>query len=281
MISQSSSRLHANGVGVGACGCVTALLALAGCLLGDAASAASLEELQACLTANVPERSSALAVKLSSSQRGGAESKLEGRIFWRRSPEGLSESLICMSDPPDVRGLAYLISEGDSRVSLWGYLPEQRRVMHIHAKAAARRARIARTAISSDDLRYLPVNLGDAEVLEATNRLVGDRKVSVVRLSLPSGEDAPYDKVVAYVDDESCVPLRTEFYESGERLLKVVRADPNSITQEGSIHVARSLRVEDRKDQVRTAVRVERIEIDGALTDGMFVPSSLQRNVCQ
>jgi hypothetical protein len=281
VISRNSSRWCVNGVGCGACSCAIAILTATGWLLAGAATAASLEEIQACLAANAPKHSSALTVKLSSSRREGAESKLEARIFWRRSPEGLSESLICMSNPPVVRGLAYLISEGESRASLWSYLPELGRVTQIHASEATRRARIGRTAISSDDLRYLPLNLGAAEVLEATDRLVGDRKVSVVRLSLPPGESVSYDKVVAYIDDESCVPLRTEFYESGERLLKVVQADPKSITREGGINVARSLRVEDRKNEVRTAVRVERIEIDGALEDEMFVPSSLQRNVCK
>jgi hypothetical protein len=257
-----------------------ALVAAACSIIASGTPAAPFERVQTCLASNIPEKSSALTVRLESRHRDEAESKHESRIYWRRSPEGLSQIRICMAYPPDVRGLAYLILEGKSGVNLWGYLAAGAKVFPIHASAAARRAHIARTAISYDDLRYLPMNLSRAEPQQTTDSLVGDRKVSVVRLSLPPGEGSPYDRIISFIDAETCVPLRTEFYATAERLQKFVTADPTTIGRVGGIWLARSMRVEDLENEVATEVHVEQVEIDPDLPDRMFTPMDLQRGQC-
>jgi len=257
-----------------------ALLALAAAPLAGSATAATTERLRSCLAANAPRKSSALAVQLSTRDRVGEEWTHRGRIFWRRSSAGRSESLICMLDPPAIRGLAYLISEGESDVNLWSYLPEKGRVMQLHLRGAARRARIERTAISYDDLRYLPMNLSAMEAENVTDSIVDGRRVSEVRLSRPRGEDVIYQRIVAFVDEQSCVPLRIEFYAAEDELLKVVTANPASIAEVGGVQIPRALRVEDLKAEVQTEVRIGDIQIDGPSRDEMFVPSQLARNVC-
>jgi hypothetical protein len=261
---------------------VAGVLGAVGCwVVAGAGSAASLEEIQACLASNIPKTSSSLTVTLHSRHRDGGESRHEGSIRWRRSAEGRSETLICMAYPPAVRGLAYLILGSDSGVNLWGYLPEKQRVAQIHARGAARRARIARTAIGYDDLRYLPMNLSRAEPREPRDSQMGERRVAVVDLSLPPGEDPVYERIVSFVDPESCVPLRTEFYDTADRLLKVATADPGSIHREGKIHVAHSLSLEDLKNEVRTELRIEQVQVDLDLPDDIFVPNHLRRNLCR
>jgi hypothetical protein len=249
-------------------------------LLGGAASADSFEDIRSCLASNFPKKSSSLGFELRSRHRDGFESKHKGRVYWRRSAQGRAESLICMEQPPSVRGLAYLVLQGDSDVAVWGYLPEKHRVLRIHASAAAKRSRIGRTAISYDDLRYLPINLSGAEPEAISDSLVAGRKVSVVRLSLPPGEDSPYARVISFIDQESCVPLRTEFYETADKLLKVLTVDPGKIRRTGGIRMAHSMTIEDLKNEVVTELRVVRVQIDPDLPDQMFVPTRLDRNQC-
>jgi hypothetical protein len=245
-----------------------------------ASAGATLDEIQACLAANVPKSSSALTLKLVSQHRGGSESRHEGVIRWRRSDAGRSETLICMSAPPAVRGLAYLIAEGESDFDLWGYLPEEHRVTQIHASGAARRARIARTAIGYYDLRYLPLNLSSAAPLPPRESRVGERDAFVVELALPPGDDPVYERIVSFLDRESCVPLRIELYAAEDRLLKIVTADPDLILPTNGIHVARSLTIEDLKNEVKTALRVEKIDVDAELPDEIFDPNRLDKNIC-
>ncbi len=248
-------------------------------MLAGTAAAASLEEIESCLAANVPNKSSALTVKLRSRQVDGFDSKHQARIY-ARSRQGRAQTLLCMAEPLDVRGLAYLLLEGESGVAVWGYLPEKHRVLQIHASTAARRARIARTAISYDDLRYLPINVSGAEPGEVTESTIDKRKVSVVGLAPPPGEDSLYARIVAFIDQETCVPLRIEFYETADKLLKILKADPAAIRRTGGIRMAHSMTIQDLKQKVVTALRVEKAKIDEDLPDSIFAPNQLQRNHC-
>jgi len=250
-------------------------------LLSGTVSAASLEQIQACLAANVPKKSSALTVKLQSRHAGGFKTQHQARIYSRRSPEDRAESLLCMTQPRDVRGLAYLLLEGERGVAVWGYLPEKHRVLQIHAATAARRARIARTAISYDDLRYLPINVSGAEPGEISDSEIAGRKVSVVGLSPPPGEDSLYARIIAFIDGESCVPLRIEFYETVDKLLKILSVDPGKIRASGGIRLGHSMTIEDLKNGVVTELEVEQVRIDPDLPETMFTPTQLQRNQCR
>jgi hypothetical protein len=258
-----------------------ALVAIVCWLLGGAASADSVEDIESCVASNFPERSSAVSFELRSRHRDGFESRHEGRTYWRRSSQGRAESLICMEQPPSVRGLAYLVLQDDSEVAVWGYLPEKQRVLRIHASAAAKRARIGRTAISYDDLHYLPINLSDAELEGISDALVADREVSVVRLSLPPGGDSPYARVISFIDQESCVALRTEFYETADKLLKILTVDPGKIRRTGGIRLAHSMTIEDLKNEVVTELKIVQVEVDPDLPDRMFVPTRLDQNRCR
>jgi hypothetical protein len=258
-----------------------ALVAVMAWLLGGAASADSLEDVESCVASNFPKKSSAVTFELRSRHRDGFESRHEGRTYWRRSAQGRTESLICMEQPPAVRGLAYLVLQDDSEVAVWGYLPEKQRVLRIHASAAAKRARIGRTAISYHDLRYLPINLSGAEPEGVSDSLVADREVFVVRLSLPPGGDSPYARVISFIDQESCVPLRTEFYETADRLLKILTVDPGKVRPTGGIRLAHSMTIEDLKNEVVTELKAVQVEVDPDLPDRMFAPTRLDRNRCR
>ena len=249
-------------------------------LLAGTAFAASLEEIESCLAANVPKTSSALTVKLRSRHVDGFDSQHEARIY-SRSREGRAQTLLCMEEPADVRGLAYLLLEGESGVAVWGYLPEKHRTLQIHASTAARRARIARTAISYDDLRYLPINVSGAEPGEVEDSVIDGRKVSVIGLSPPPGADVLYARITASIDQETCIPLRIEFYGTNDKLEKVVKADPAQIRLSGGIRLAHSMTIQDLKQRVVTVLRVAKAQIDEELPDSMFVPNQLQRNHCR
>lgn len=134
--------------------------------------------------------------------------------------------------------------------------------MQIHASTAARRARIARTAISYDDLRYLPINVSSAEPGEVTDSVIDGRKVSVIELSPPPGADLLYARTIASIDQEICIPLRIECYGTNDKLQKIVRADPAQIRRTGGIRLAHSTTIQDLKQKVVTVLRVDNAQID-------------------
>ncbi len=241
--------------------------------------AATLEELRACIQANMPKSSSALSVELRSSDRSGIETVHEGKVFWQSDGKD-QYTLVCLEKPRIVRGLAYLIRRGESGPALWGFLPEEDRVRSVNLKGAARRMRIGRTAISSDDLNYFPINHAQIQVHEVRNETMKGRQISIVGLMPPEGDDRPYTRIVSYVDDETCVPIMTEFHETDSKRAKVVTAKPSRIETIEGLRIARSLEFRDFQNEIVTTMSVKKIELDPDFPGNMFNPSQLGRNRC-
>jgi outer membrane lipoprotein-sorting protein len=184
-----------------------------------------------------------------------------------------------MTSPRDVRGVAYLSHQLESKHTLWVYLPEQGKSFRIDPGLAARRGRIARTAISYEDLRYLPLNLTQPTGAETTDFTttdftVRDRQLSLVQLALPPGVGSLYDRIVSFVDPETCLPLRIEFEGLVGDTLKIATADSDTIERMEERWVARSTKIEDLQRGVVTNLVIEKMDIDPDLPDRIFDPKS-------
>ena len=88
---------------------VVAFLAAAGFV--PVAAADPADALRDCLAANVPRSTSQLSLRLISTHRDGADFEHRGSLYWRGSPNGPSDILVCMSYPKEIAGLAYLVHE--------------------------------------------------------------------------------------------------------------------------------------------------------------------------
>ncbi len=254
------------------------VLGLLGALAPGDARAKTLEEVQSCLQANIPRQASAMTLTLESDGKAGWSTTHRGDLYWSRGEDGTSRTLLCLSAPRDVEGLAYLIHEREGSSSVWVYLPDEERSARLHAADAARRARISRTAISYNDLRYVPLTLAGATSRLAEEERLGDRSVTSVELAAPAEEKSPYHRVVARVDDETCVPLEIELWAANGELRKTLRADSDLIRETDGIQVARSFSVVDPANEVRTQVRVEKLAIDPKLDDDLFEPPLRHRD---
>jgi hypothetical protein len=244
-----------------------------------AARAGRLDELRTCMAANVPKKSSSLSFRLVSRFQEGHETTHRGHLFWKPTAGGESRTLVCLSAPRDVRGLAYLVHEHADGQTVWGYLPEKETVFRITAQEAARRGRIGRTAIGYEDLRYLPLNLSEARAVIATDAPEAGRPTDRVELALAPGSDVNYSRIEASIDRESCAPLDADLYASDGKLVKAVRADPDTLTQKG-VRFARALTVEDKLQKVETQMLVEELRVDEDLPEKMFTANYLKRGRC-
>jgi hypothetical protein len=74
----------------------------------------TVQQVEACLRDNLPSQTSVQTVSLRHVDRTGSKRTLEAKIFWKRSPEGLSRIRIGIEAPPDDRGSAYLLREVES-----------------------------------------------------------------------------------------------------------------------------------------------------------------------
>ena len=79
-----------------------------------------------------------------------------------------------------------------------------------------------------------------------------------------------YERVLSYVDRETCVALRIELFEPGGKLRKEFVANPAFVRREGSRWIAGMALMYDLRDSTTTQVLVDASEQDVALPKSMF-----------
>jgi hypothetical protein len=232
-------------------------------------------EVESCVNRNFPKKTSVQTLQFRSVDRTGNERRVDGKLYWKRFPDGLSGTLIEIEAPPDVRGSAYLIREREHGEDSFVYIPEQRRVRRISSKAIS--GSLFGTDFTYEDFRNFQKLAGKLDAKRLADARVGQRAVYVLEALLPPEGGSAYERVVFSVDQGTCVPLKIESYEPGDRLRKVLRTDPEAISRESNVWVARSLTLQDLRDQTRTRLLVEKVEIDVDLSDRLFSEVQLGR----
>lgn len=255
------------------CGLLLAFVTAAGApaRAGSEGAAADVAPIEACLRRNLPQRSSEQSMRFQSKDRTGSTRTLSGTAYWKKWESDLSRSLIRIDFPPDLRGSAYLLIERPETVDVFVYLPEFQKVRRITSHALA--GSLFGTDFSYEDMRRLRHLFEAAAVERLPDGEQGSRATYVVTLRPPP--ESEYGEVRAWIDHETCVPLRLELYARGGGLAKELTVDPSSLTKHGEFWAAHTVVLRDLQEQTETRVDLGKLEIDGDLPDKLFSERAL------
>jgi hypothetical protein len=233
------------------------------------------EEIRACMARNLPEQTTQQSLELESRDRGGATRTLGVRLYWKRAVSGQPRVLLRVDSPPDLKGAGYVLIDRDGREEMFTYLPSVQKVRRITSQMAS--SQLWGTDFSYEDVKQLQgiVRGGQSERL-ADAELEG-RPVRVLALSPAAESGSGYRRIVWQVDPETCVALRTEFFEVGDAPRKVLRVERASLAKEGDRWLARELVMSDDRSGTTTRLKVLRVQNDVPLDDALFNPNLLPR----
>jgi hypothetical protein len=224
-------------------------------------------DVEACLRRNLPQRSSIQSVRFETRDRMGGSRTLSGTVYWKKWKETeLSRSLIQLDFPPDLRGSAYLLIERPDTVDVFVYLPEYQKVRRITSHALS--GSLFGTDFSYEDMRRLRHLMESAKVERLPDTDVSGRRSHAIRLLPP--DESEYGEVIAWVDVDTCVPLKIELYARGGGISKDLVADPASLTQHGNVWVAHSFTLHDHQENTETRLELGKLEIDVDIPDRTF-----------
>ena len=257
---------------------VTLACTLCGSSLAVAAEdGKSADEIVACLQRTRPLTNTVRTIELVSRDRVGAERVLRAKVYGGISREGFRTLLIQVIHPAELEGLTVLITEREGANHLFmspAGLPDVRRI-----RGARGRSSLFRTDFSMADVERL---YGLAQPRE-THKLTGSETTASGRaawlLETTPAEDggSGYRRILSRVDQETCVLLQAEMYESGETPRKVLTADPQTVSREGSTWVAHDLLLRDLRDGSETRMKVDQIAL-GVEHEGIpFTPKELEQ----
>lgn len=237
----------------------------------------TVEEVLACLQRTRPLTNTARTIELVSRDRTGAERTQRARVYGGVSREGFRTLLVQVVFPPDLDGLTVLITEREGANHLFlspAGLPEVRQI-----RGAPGQTSLLQTDFSLEDLERLYGLSGPGETHAlAGTRTLPDGRVSWLVETTPAEPDgSAYRLIESLVDRETCVLLRAEMYESGREPRKVLTADPQSVSREGSTWVARDLVLRDLRDATETRMRISELALDAQVQGIPFSPEDLEQ----
>lgn len=233
------------------------------------------EEIRACVRGNLPERTSVQKIELSAIDRSGGRRNLRAKLHWKRYGEGLHRIRLYVEQPNDLRGSSYLVIEKDGEDEMFMYLPATQRVRRVTTSMIS-------DSLWGTDFSYEDIKQMQGIALEgATRRLedatVAERPVYVLALSPAANAESTYSKIVSFVDRDTCVAIKTEFYGSGETPRKILTADPAQLVREGDRWTAHDLQMRDLQGSTTSRLRVIEAASDVEVHDRTFNPSLLGR----
>jgi hypothetical protein len=250
------------------------LLPAAAAGLGDAEEAVA--EIRTCIESNIPRTSSEQIIEFTKVDRVGGKRVSRAKILGKRFADGLRRIALRFSKPPDLRGACLLVMETTRPTNdMFLYTPELRKVKRVTAEGAG--GSLFGTDFSYEDFERWQLLNKPGQHVRRENSAMNGRPVYVLETQPAAESGSSYEVVVSYVDQKTCVVLRSESFEPGKRLRKVFTVDPESIIEEGEVHVATEVNMQDVRDETHTSVTVEDVSIDREIPDREFTLSRLSR----
>ena len=247
------------------------LLALGMVLSLPAQAAKDAHEVFACMKANIPQTLRIQEIQLDATDRSGGVRSLRGKVYAKRE-EGLIRVMLRVSEPANVAGAAYLVREtGQREDDMYVFLPAVNRVRHVTGN-------FANGALLGTDFSYVEIKLvqnaftGAAGTLEAPEKIDG-RSADVVTIKSPGGDKAAYSQVKIWVDQQTCVALKAEFFNGGAPVKRLI-APASSLKQTGKLWYASAMEMRDLKEGTFTTLNITGVSSDVNLGNKPFDPNS-------
>lgn len=235
-----------------------------------------VEPVTACMARNAPEVTSVQTIEMRAKDRIGAERSIRGKVYWKRFDDGFSRVLAHFSEPMDIDGTRLLLIGKAERNDMFLYMPAVRKVRRINSQSM--KGNIFGTDFSYEDFERLQGMSGRAEARRLADAELNGRPVYVLATRPPPDSGSAYERVVSHVDRETCVPLKIELFERGERLRKVLTAEREKVKREGDIWVPHEIVMRDLRDDTETRLVVDEIEVGAEIPDRTFSVTKLERS---
>jgi hypothetical protein len=226
------------------------------------------KEITDCAARNVPEPDSVRALRLSYHGKEGAERVTVLRTFGRRTDAGLRQLLVRFIKPDDIRGTEFLLLERKDGNDIYFASPDLGPAKHISGRG--RSATLFGTDLSYEDFEHMHGFNRPGESKRLPDETLSERAVYVVETRPADPESSAYESVLSYVDKQTCVALRIEFFEAGGRIRKELVANPDWVRKEGPVWMAHMALMRDLRELTTTQLLVDSSDHGVDLTPEMF-----------
>ena len=233
------------------------------------------EEIRDCVSENGPVVANIQSVSMTSKDAVGNERVVYANIYARHGENGERRVLARFRQPEELEGTAFLFIEQNGQAELIVRSPDLPGAKRIAGRELL--GSIVGTDFSYEDFLQLQ-NLNrprDPKLLPPQE--INLRPVYVIEASPASPEYSAYERVVSFVDKDTCLITRVELYEPGHKLRKVMTAPPDRFRNLDSVWMANEVFLEDVRDGTQTRVVVESFDVGAEVPESAFSIESLDQ----
>lgn len=234
------------------------------------AAPADLDAIEACMRANVPETLQVKRFEMVSTDRSGGTRTLAGRLYGRMQNDRI-EAMLRIELPMDMRDAAYLVRESEpgKGEEMYVYLPALQKVRRI--TGGMRDSTLFGTDLSYADVKQIAYAFTDDSLRVERAETYEDRPTWVLSMSPDPDNAQRFDRVLAWIDQQSCMVIKAEFQHDGT-VRKRFLSSAAHLAQSGPHWYVTQGVVEDLQQQTRTALRVSDVSSGQDLADRLFNP---------
>lgn len=255
--------------------CSSLLVTLAVAQTGAALAAAdtppaskSVGDIEYCMSKNLVSKAALRDLSLRRTDREGKSHQLRLRVFWKPSDKEEPRMTIRLDEPMAIRGSAYLLLTKGLSEEVYFHLPGNDRALKLTGENLSEP--LWNTDISYAEIKQVlgvvsagkRTRLPDASVLGHTTY--------VIQTDTP--EESGYTKIVAYVDQPTCVLLKSEFFGKGNELRKVLEADVASLLTVEGYSLALNYVMRDLREKTSTSVALSDFTLLERMPERLFDP---------
>lgn len=202
--------------------------------------------------------------------KGGGQRKRILEIYTKDYGR-LIKNFIKFTEPPDIKGTSFLSWEnenGDDTQYL--YLPELGRARRI--VSSQKDLRFVNTDFTYEDMQRRKPDKDEHKLLAEED--YSGRPCFVVE-SLPK-DNSLYSKRVSWVDKESSVIVKIEFYNKRGDKFKIFKVE--GLEKKSGIWTAVDTVMEDLSESHKTLMKMKEVKYNRGLDDGIFTQENLERH---
>lgn len=236
-----------------------------------------------CMRDNIPKAQKIGRFELQEFDAEGLARVYQGRVAARFATAGTGSgddagwnAVVHMTQPADVAGSAYLY-----KATSWGeaphtyvYLSGLRRVRHVSGGDVA--GSFLGSNFTFHELRQLAGGFDGSAVKVHSRDMIAGRAAWVLSVAMDPAN--PRETATVWTDEQTCVPVRVDFLESGKVVKRYV-AKQDTLRREGRFWFAAEAEMRDVVTGSRSVLRLEGVDGEARLTSVDFNPAQFyQRN---
>jgi hypothetical protein len=193
-----------------------------------------------------------------------------------RDFNGVAKTMIRFLEPADVRGTAMLIFDyKDKPDDLWIFLPalrKERRIVSDEKSNNFMGSEFSNTDLSVPEPDNFEYRIVSSETLEGKICW----KIEVVCRNDRIAEECGYSKRLVWIEKESYLTWKTEFYDFQRQLHKVQRFSDYKMQPEGKFF-AFNMEKENTQNGRKSVMTVEKFSDGSSLPENAFAPSMMSK----